>query len=79
MRLIARCPECGGELRSNPSIRRLVCQSCGLALTREELDNARDELRDKYIQEDPVEAEKRKKQEYLNWLLKRKEERETEE
>ncbi len=66
-------------MRSNPSIRRLVCQSCGLALTREELDRARDDIRDKFIQEDPVEAEKKKKQDYLNWLLKRKEEREAEE
>jgi hypothetical protein len=56
-----------------------VCQSCGLALTREELDQAHDEIREKYLDEDPVEAEKKKKQEYLNWLLKRKEERETEE
>jgi hypothetical protein len=66
-------------MRSNPSIRRLVCQSCGLALTREELDRARDDIRDRFLQEDPVEAEKKKKQEYLNWLLKRKEEREAEE
>lgn len=66
-------------MRSNPSIRRLVCQSCGLALTREELDRARDDIRDRFIQEDPVEAEKKKKQDYLNWLLKRKEEREAEE
>jgi hypothetical protein len=66
-------------MRTNPSIRRLVCQSCGLALTREELDRARDDIRDRFIQEDPVEAEKKKKQDYLNWLLKRKEEREAEE
>ena len=66
-------------MRSNPSIRRLVCQSCGLALTREELDRARDDIRDRFIQEDPIEAEKKKKQDYLNWLLKRKEEREAEE
>ena len=76
---MARCPECGGEMRSNSSIRRLVCQSCGLALTREELDRAREDIRNRFLQEDPVEAEKKKKQEYLNWLLKRKEEREAEE
>ncbi|OLS12445.1 MAG: hypothetical protein RBG13Loki_3949 [Promethearchaeota archaeon CR_4] len=66
-------------MKSNPSIRRLVCQSCGLALTRDELDRARDDIRDRFILEDPVEAEKKKKQDYLNWLLKRKEEREAEE
>jgi len=48
-------------------------------LTREELDRARDDIRDRFIQEDPIEAEKKKKQDYLNWLLKRKEEREAEE
>ncbi len=35
---MARCPECAGKTKYNPANRMMVCGSCGLSLTRGELD-----------------------------------------
>ena len=35
---MARCPECAGNMKYNPDNRLMVCSSCGLSLTRSELD-----------------------------------------
>jgi len=48
---MARCPECAGKMKYNPDNRLMVCGSCGLSLSRYELDhywsNIRDERKSK--------------------------------
>lgn len=60
---MARCPECGGEMTSH--LKKKVCESCGLAVTPDDLDNMWDKLHEKKFED-----ERRKKtqhQEYLEW------------
>lgn len=61
------CPECGGDMRFQSSIRRYVCLSCGLSLTRDEID----EIKAKYRSEIKNEKEEVKK-EYMKWWTKSK-------
>ncbi|MDH5806345.1 MAG: hypothetical protein QXW62_01330 [Candidatus Methanomethylicaceae archaeon] len=61
------CPECGGDMRFQSSIRRYVCLSCGLSLTRDEID----EIKAKYKSEIKNEKEEIKK-EYIKWWTKSK-------
>ncbi|MCS7098621.1 MAG: transposase [Candidatus Methanomethyliaceae archaeon] len=58
------CPECGGNMRFQASIRRYVCLSCGLSLTRDEIDEIRAKYRDEMKGK---EEEKEKKKEYIKW------------
>lgn len=64
------CPECGGEMRYDASLRRHICKSCGLSLTSQELMELRDRLRPKGYEPD---ERKQKKKEYLDWWFSRKE------
>jgi len=67
------CPECAGTMKYDRYIRLMVCQRCGLAVTREELDKMRAELR-KFAQVEDTEDEKRRsRKEYLDWYLGQKE------
>ncbi len=62
------CPECGGEMLYQQSIRRYVCKSCGISLTREEID----EIKAKYrVHKDEDEKEKIRK-EYIKWWTTKK-------
>jgi hypothetical protein len=68
------CPECGGITRFNPAMKRIVCESCGLSITRDELDNMKDKLRDDIAYYDDRQQEKtkfdtkkRRNDDYLNW------------
>ncbi|RLF13249.1 MAG: hypothetical protein DRJ68_01585 [Thermoprotei archaeon] len=62
-----KCPECGGEMKFDRQAYRYICRSCGLTLTREELNammsRRREEARDER------EASRR---EYLKWWLSKK-------
>ncbi|MGC8936397.1 MAG: hypothetical protein ACP5KV_03410 [Candidatus Methanomethylicaceae archaeon] len=62
------CPECGGELKYEQSQRRYVCLSCGLSLTRDEID----EIRAKYATTSAEEEKERLKKEYLKWWSTKK-------
>ena len=67
------CPECAGSMKYDRYVRMMVCQRCGLAVTREELDKMRAELR-KFAQVEDTEDEKRRsRKEYLDWYLGQKE------
>jgi tRNA(Ile2) C34 agmatinyltransferase TiaS len=65
------CPECGGEMKYDPSLRRYVCKSCGLSLTSQEIMELRDKLRPENRGEEDRRVKRRK--EYLDWWFSRKE------
>ncbi|MEJ5293456.1 MAG: TFIIB-type zinc ribbon-containing protein [Candidatus Methanosuratincola sp.] len=62
------CPECGGVLKFDPSRKRYVCQSCGLSLSREEID----EIRYKDRRLDEEDEKERVRKEYLKWWATKK-------
>jgi|UniRef100_A0A7J3UZ51 tRNA(Ile2) C34 agmatinyltransferase TiaS len=62
------CPECGGTLKFDPSRKRYVCQSCGLSLSREEIDEIR--YKDQKLNEE--EEKERVRKEYLKWWATKK-------
>jgi len=64
------CPECGGEMRYISSVRRYVCESCGLMLTHQELLEMRERLRNRINSEE--DEKKRYQKEYLKWWLSKK-------
>jgi len=64
------CPECGGNLKYDPNVKRYECRSCGLSLTYQELVELREEVRTDSRDED--EREKKRK-DYLKWWFSRKE------
>lgn len=61
------CPECRGVLKYDPKVKSYVCLSCGLMLSREEID----EIRQKSSQTKEDERAKRRK-EYLKWWFSKK-------
>lgn len=62
------CLECGGVLKFDPSRKRYVCQSCGLSLSREEMDEIR--YKDQKLNEE--EEKERVRKEYLKWWATKK-------
>ncbi|MHA1380461.1 MAG: hypothetical protein ACTSRG_19015 [Candidatus Helarchaeota archaeon] len=70
---MVKCPECAGPMKYVSAIRRYTCKHCGLSLTRIELDDLREKLRDQVKYEKTKEYDKQKKQrEYLDWYLSKK-------
>ena len=67
------CPECAGSMKYDRYVRLMVCQRCGLAVTREELDKMRAELRKFARVEDTEDEKRRSRKEYLDWYLGQKE------
>ncbi len=65
---MAVCPECGGELKFETSHRRYVCLSCGLSLTRDEID----EIKAKYAATSTEDEKEKLKKEYLKWWSTKK-------
>ena len=65
-----RCPECAGLMKFDRNVHRYVCQRCGLALARSELDKMREQHRDRIREVKGKEfEERRKRKEYLDWWL----------
>lgn len=62
------CPECGGVLKFDPSRKRYICQSCGLLLSREEID----EIRYKNQKLSEEDEKERVRKEYLKWWATKK-------
>ncbi len=57
-------------MKYDRNVRRYVCQRCGLALNRYELDKMREQHRDRIREEKGKEwEEKRRRKEYLDWWL----------
>ena len=74
---IARCPECAGKMTYNPANRMMVCNSCGLSLTRYELDHYWDKVRNERGPEtDELQRSKNRRKEWLDWYSKSKDEKE---
>ncbi|MBN2156469.1 MAG: hypothetical protein JW776_10535 [Candidatus Lokiarchaeota archaeon] len=63
-----KCPECKGKMEYDPPLRKYVCQVCGLALTKSEIEDEWDEIR--YIESNEDRRE-RELQEYKDWYFKR--------
>jgi transcription initiation factor TFIIIB Brf1 subunit/transcription initiation factor TFIIB len=75
--MASRCPECGGKLKWEPAIKHLVCQSCGLSLTRHELDIYWQKVRTENIPDaDESQRKKNRRKEWLDWYSKSKSEKE---
>jgi len=73
---MARCPECAGKMTYNPANRMMVCNSCGLSLTRVELDLYWSKVRDERGSDaDVVSREKNRRKEWLDWYSKSKDEK----
>ena len=67
------CPECAGTMKYDRYVRLMVCQRCGLAVTREDLDKMRADLREFAKFEDTEDEKRRSRKEYLDWYLGQKE------
>jgi hypothetical protein len=52
---------------------RQVCQRCGLAVSRAELDRLWDEQRSTFRREDEERAKSQRRRDYLDWWLGKKE------
>ena len=57
------CPGCGGDMRFDRKVRMYVCRSCGLMMTRYELDMEREKR---------YEPEKEYIDEYIEWWQSRR-------
>ena len=65
---MARCPECGGFMKYQSAIKQIVCQSCGLSLTRHELDRYWKKVRNENVAEaDVTTLKKNRRKEWLEW------------
>ncbi|TXT58856.1 MAG: hypothetical protein BAJALOKI2v1_290012 [Promethearchaeota archaeon] len=74
---MARCPECAGKMKFNSMTKSMVCTSCGLSLTRNELDSYWKKIKTENYQDmDESEKKKKRRQDWLQWHAKSKEERE---
>ncbi|TFG20999.1 MAG: hypothetical protein EU530_01530 [Promethearchaeota archaeon] len=63
------CPECTGSMEYNPKIRKYVCQACGLALNKNEIE---DEWENRHYRESDEDKRERERQEYKDWYFKKK-------
>lgn len=72
---MARCPECVGKMEYNSSIKQLVCSSCGLSLSRHELEMYWKKIREDRASEDAIEKTKKKRKDWLDWYSKSKEDK----
>ncbi len=64
------CPECGGTLFYDIPMKRYLCRSCGLYVTKDEISDLRD--KDRRREEDSGRQKTRKHEEYLEWWLGKK-------
>ncbi|KKN04323.1 hypothetical protein LCGC14_1098610 [marine sediment metagenome] len=75
---MSRCPECGGFSKYQSHSKLVVCQSCGLSLTRHELDGYWKKVRDEnFSNADESQKKKNRRKEWLDWYSKSKSEKES--
>ena len=73
---MARCPECEELMKYHSAIKQIVCQSCGLSLTRHELDSDWKKVRNENAPEaDDSQRKKNRRKEWLEWYSSSKEEK----
>ena len=64
-------------MKYHSAIKHVVCQSCGLSLTRHELDHYWKKVRSENIPEaDDMQLKKNKRKEWLEWYSSSKESKE---
>jgi DNA-directed RNA polymerase subunit M/transcription elongation factor TFIIS len=63
------CPECGGMMLYERSVKQYVCTSCGTVMNLQELLEATERIR---VEREKQEKSKRWKDEYLTWWLSSK-------
>jgi ribosomal protein S27AE len=63
------CPECGAALFYDSPTKRYACKGCGLYVTKDELVNIKDKLRQGM---DEYRKRKQQQSEYLEWWLSAK-------
>jgi len=61
-----KCPECDRDMNFDYSTRKMACKSCGLFLSRDELVNLRDKIKDKRYDDDD---NSQRGNDYLQWWL----------
>lgn len=65
-------------MKYHSAIKQIVCQSCGLSLTRHELDRYWKKVRNENIAEaDIMQQKKNKRKDWLEWYSKSKSEKES--
>jgi len=75
---MSRCPECGGFSKYQSKVKQVVCQSCGLSLTRHELDGYWKKVRDENVSNaDESQQKKNRRKEWLDWYSKSKSDKES--
>ena len=73
---MARCPECAGFMKFQPKTKAMVCNSCGLSLTRSELDIYWKKIREGNISDgDDFQQKKQRKKDWLDWYSSSKAEK----
>ena len=65
---MTHCPECAGKMEWNSNLKKVVCLSCGLTLSRAELDQIWREIQQRsYEATDKYKRKKTRKKDWLNW------------
>lgn len=65
---MARCPECAGFMKFIPDTKSMVCNSCGLSLTRGELDSYWKKVRAaNATDDDDFQQKKTRRKDWLDW------------
>ena len=73
---MARCPECAGLMEYNRYQKAQVCNSCGLSLTRHELDTYWQKIRTENVAgSDELQQKKSRKKEWLDWYSSSKDDK----
>lgn len=69
------CPDCGGELKYEPTTKFYVCKACGRVYGFEELKLTREKFL-KSVMESEEEKRKKQRREIVKWWLGKKSEEE---
>jgi hypothetical protein len=74
---MARCPECAGKMIYNPNTRMMTCNSCGLSLSRHDLDHYWKSIKDQNFNDDnETDRKKARRKDWLDWYSSSKSEKE---
>ena len=77
VRILNAYLKCGGFMKYQSAIKQMVCQSCGLSLTRHELDRDWKKVRDdNATNADESQQKKSRRKEWLDWYSSSKSEKE---
>lgn len=78
MKVLARCPDCGGEVKYKAPF--MVCMDCGLSFRRDEFEKMEKKIKQELktavglSEEEKQREDREKKRSYYRWLMKREDE-----